>query len=186
MVYVLDISVFSFRNKYHIITKLSLLLLLVFAPVGYWSIRPCLSIHVHLNYLDLLFFNKNCLHVHGTTTMHPQFLMKMSEGQFSTRNQRVCRDIKGNRPEFYTKPFLLYLVFHIQRWAHHLAIRLISVICCMFKIFRILTENYCTDAGLWWRFIKKENTAWKQMFGFWSTNIADTWQISSDFTKFKG
>lgn len=146
LVYVFDISVFSFRNKYHIITKLSLLLLLVFAPVGYCSIRPCLSIHTHLNYLDLPFFNKKCLHVHGTTTMHPQFLMKMSEGQFSTRNQQVCRDIKGNRPEFYTKPFLLYLFFPFIFRGEHT--RLISVICCMFKIFRILTQNYCTDAGL--------------------------------------
>lgn len=42
--------------------------------------------------------------------MHPQFLMKMSEGQVSTRNERACREIKGNRTEFYTKPFLLYLI----------------------------------------------------------------------------
>lgn len=66
------------------------------------------------------------------------------------------------------------------------AIRLISVICWMFKIFRTLIQNYCTDAGLGWRLIKKENIVWRQMFGFWSTNIADSLQISTDFTRAKG
>jgi len=51
------------------------------------------------------------LNVYCTMMMHPPFLMKKSEGQVSTRNERACREIKGNRTEFHTKPFLLNLVF---------------------------------------------------------------------------
>lgn len=154
----------------------------------YRRIRLCLSFHVHLNYCDLPFLNKNGLKAHGTMTMHPQFLMKMSEGQVSTRNERACRERKGSRAEFYTKALLLCLVFSFTAGGAHATspLLLISVARCAFKIFRTLVQNYGTDAGLWRRLIKKENSAWKQMFGFWSTNIADAGQISPDFTKSKG
>lgn len=33
-------------------------------------------------------------------TMHPQFVMKMSEGHVSIRNERACREIKGKEQNF--------------------------------------------------------------------------------------